>query len=151
MSPAVVLARLRRFLLLFSALLFVGALAELWLANHTGDFVQLIPFALCALGLIAVFAVLFAPRRASVLFLMASMGLIILGSLYGVYEHFINNMAFQREVYPNATQNEIVKAAVSGANPLLAPGLLAAAAVLSLAAVYQHPSVTRSEETERES
>ena len=67
MNTAVVLARLRRFLLLFSALLFVGAFVELWLTGHTENFVQLIPFALCGLALIALLVVLFDSRRAFLL------------------------------------------------------------------------------------
>jgi hypothetical protein len=146
MNQGFVLLRLRRFLLLFSALLFVGAVVELLLTEHTGGFVQLIPFALCGLALIALLIVLFRPRRASLLLLRACLGLAMLGSIYGIYEHFTNNIAFEREINPNASTGDAVRAAFSGANPLLAPGILAAAAIAGLAATYYHPNLGKTAE-----
>ncbi len=143
MSPADVLARLRRFLLAFSVLLLGGSLVELFLVEHTEDAVQLIPFALCGLGALAALGALFKPRRATLLGLRACMLLVILGSLFGVYQHVSHNLAFRQEVNPNATTGELLRGALGGANPLLAPGILAAAAVLALAATYR-------QETEKE-
>jgi hypothetical protein len=137
MSAAIVLRRLRRFLLVFSALLFGGAVLELLLVEHTADFVQLIPFAQCGLGLVAVLAALWRPRRGPLLALRVCMGLVVLGSLFGVYEHVTNNMAFEREINPGASTGAVIRAGIKGANPLLAPGILAAAAVLALAATYR--------------
>ncbi len=143
MSPADVLARLRRFLLAFSVLLLGGSLVELFLVEHTEDAVQLIPFALCGLGALAALAALFRPRRATLLWLRASMLLVVAGSLFGVYQHVSHNLAFQQEVNPSATTGELARGALGGANPLLAPGILAAAAVLALAATYRHESLER--------
>ncbi|HEU4595174.1 MAG TPA: hypothetical protein VFS10_08375 [Pyrinomonadaceae bacterium] len=138
MSPADVLARLRRFLLAFSVLLLGGSLVELFLVEHTEDAVQLIPFALCGLGALAALAALFKPRRATLLALRACMLLVVAGSLFGIYQHVSHNYAFQQEVNPNATGGELLRGALGGANPLLAPGILAVAAVLALAAAYRH-------------
>lgn len=141
MTDAVVLLRLRRFLLTISALLFFGTVVELWLVGHAETVVQLIPFALCGLGLIVVIVALLHPRRATMLALRALMGLVLLGSLFGVYEHVMGNIAFQSEIHPNATTREVVMSAIGGANPLLAPGILALAAVLAIAATYHHPAL----------
>jgi hypothetical protein len=141
MSDADVLSRLRRFLLLTSALLLAGTVAELLLVGHAGSLVQVIPFALCAAGLVAVLAASLRPRRGALLCLRACMTLVTAGSLYGAYEHVEHNVAFQQEIHPGATTGELVKAAVGGANPLLAPGILALAAALALAATYQHPGL----------
>ncbi len=141
MTDAVVLLRLRRFLLIISALLFLGTVVELWLANHTKTVVQLIPFALCGIGLIVLSVVLLYPRRAAMLALRACMVMVLLGSLFGVYEHVSGNIAFQSEIHPNANTREFVMGAIGGASPLLAPGILALAAVLALAATYHHPSL----------
>lgn len=146
MSDAIVLARLRRFLLVTSALLFVGALVELWLVGHAESFVQLIPFGLCGLGLVAALFALLRPRRAALLTLRACAALAALGSLFGVYEHVEHNVAFQREIIPTSTTGELVSAALAGANPLLAPGVLALAAALALAATYQHPALLKNRE-----
>ena len=141
MSPGEVLSRLRRFLLVFSVLLLGGSLVELFLVEHTEDAVQLIPFALCGLGALSALAALFRPGRATLLALRACMLLVVAGSLYGVYEHVSNNLAFLREVHPNASGGEALWGALGGANPLLAPGILAAAAVLALAATYRQEAM----------
>src|SRR6267378_7427779 len=134
MGPSATLFRLRRFLLVFSVLLFGGTVVELLLVKHWGDVVQLIPFALCGLGSIAALLVLLRPRRATLLGLRVCMGVVVCGSLFGIYEHLSNNIAFQREIKPSAPTADVLVSAVAGGNPLLAPGTLAAAAVLALAA-----------------
>lgn len=146
MNPEAVLSRLRQFLLVFSALLFVGAVIELWLIGHNEEFVQLIPFGLCGLALAAVLLVLFLPRRALILGLLVCMGLVMLGSLFGVYEHVTGNAEFEREINPNASTGNVIMGALGGANPLLAPGVLGVAAMLSLAAIYHHPALERGHE-----
>jgi hypothetical protein len=141
MTDAAVLLRLRRFLLLVSAMLLGGTVLELWLVGHTETVVQLIPFALCGLGLIVVIAGLLHTRRATLLALRVCAGLLLLGSLFGVYEHVLGNIAFQNEIHPGATTREVLMGAVGGGNPLLAPGILALAAVLAAAATYRHPTL----------
>jgi hypothetical protein len=143
MSDADVLSRLRRFLLLTSALLLAGTVAELLLVGHAGSAVQLLPFALCGAGLVVLLSASLRPRRGALVGLRACMVLVAAGSLYGVYEHVEHNVAFQREIQPGATAGELMKAAVGGANPLLAPGILALAAALALAATYQHPGLRK--------
>lgn len=143
MTDAVVLLRLRRFLLTISALLFSGTVMELWLVGHTEGFVQWIPFALCGLGLIVVIIVLLSPARAFMLALRACMVLVLLGSFFGVYEHVMGNIAFQREIHPNAQTREVLMEAIGGGNPLLAPGILALAAVLAIAATYHHSALRK--------
>ena len=144
MRSAVILLRLRRLLLGFSALLFVGTVIELWLTEHTDGVVQLIPFALCGVGLVAVLVVLIHPQPVPVLGLRVCMGVVVLGSLFGVYEHIENNIAFEREIHPNAPTGDIVMGALGGANPLLAPGILAVAAMLAMGATYQQSAFGKS-------
>ena len=145
MSPADILSRLRRFLLVFSAVLLGGALLELWLIEHTQDPVQFIPFVLCGLGMLAALAALLRPRRATLLALRVCMALVVLGSLLGAYLHVEGNFALQREINPGATASAALFDALGGANPLLAPGILAVAATLALAATYRHPALTNEE------
>ena len=146
MSPAATLFRLRRFLLVLSILLFGGTVVELLLVKHWGDVVQLIPFALCGLGSIAALLVLLRPRRATLLGLRVCLGVVVCGSLFGIYEHLSNNIAFQREIKPDAPMADVFVSAVAGGNPLLAPGTLAVAAVLALAASYNHPALENKNE-----
>lgn len=148
MGPAATLFRLRRFLLALSVLLFSGTVVELLLVKHWGDVVQLIPFALCGLGSIAALLALRRPRRATLLGLRVCMGLVVCGSLFGIYEHLSNNIAFQREIKPDAPMKDVLVSGVAGGNPLLAPGTLAVAAVLALAASYNHPALENKNEEE---
>ena len=107
-SPAATLFRLRRFLLVLSILLFGGTVVELLLVKHWGDVAQLIPFALCGLGSIAALLALLRPQRATWLGLRVCMGVVVCGSLFGIYEHLSNNIAFQREIKPNAPMADVL-------------------------------------------
>ena len=138
MTSSDVLARLRWFLLVLSTMLFSGTLVELWLVNHTEDIVQWLPFVLSGAGVIVVLFFLLNPRRATMLSLRGWMLVVIAGSLFGIYQHVSNNIAFEREISPTAPTSRILRAALSGANPLLAPGMLAVSALLALAATYQY-------------
>lgn len=142
-NDALILARLRRFLLATSALLLAGAVAELLLVGHTENFTQLIPFALCGLGLVVCVVALFRPGRGALFAVRAVAAAAALGSLYGVYEHVAGNLALQREVNPTATGGEVLMGALDGGNPLLAPGVLTLAAALALAATYRHPALSK--------
>ncbi|HLL77613.1 MAG TPA: hypothetical protein VK421_20320 [Pyrinomonadaceae bacterium] len=143
MRPEVVLTRLRRFLLALSVVLLAGAVAELWFVEHTEDPIQLIPFVLSGLGGAAVIVALLRPNRASLWALRLVMLLVVLGSLLGVYLHVESNYGLERELYPDRPAGQLLLGALGGANPLLAPGVLAVAAVLALAATYQHPAIAK--------
>ena len=143
MKTTTVEQRLRIFLLAIAGCICAGTIVELLLAEHTETAVQLIPFALCGLGLLAVAAALVRPRRATLIALRVVMPLLILGSLFGVYEHIENNLAFELEIRPSATASDVWLDALKGASPLLAPGVLGLAASLALAATYRHPALAR--------
>lgn len=138
-------ARLRRFLLAMSAALFAGTPVELWFAEHIESAIQLIPFALCAIGVVAAIAALMAPSRRVLLGLRVCMILVIIGGLFGWYEHLAHNIEFEMEIRPNATRSEVFWTSLSGASPLLAPGILPVAALLALGATLQHPRLRSSE------
>jgi hypothetical protein len=141
MNANLILYRLQRFLLGLSGFLFAGTLVELAFRNHTRELVQLIPFVLCTLGLLAIGLVLARPQPRTLLALRVWMGVTVLGSLVGLYEHVANNIGFQLEVSPGSTTAQLIAAALRGASPLLAPGILVVAAVLALAATYAYPAV----------
>ncbi|MEO8434923.1 MAG: hypothetical protein ABI596_08515 [Pyrinomonadaceae bacterium] len=137
-SAAEVLLRLRRFLLVLSVSLFGGALIELWLVGHTKDTIQWLPFALCILGSLAVLLVLFRPGPGTIKALRICMAPVALGTLLGIYLHVEGNISFAREIEPNSPTTDLVLKGLAGANPLLAPGILAVAAVLAVAATYRY-------------
>jgi hypothetical protein len=149
MTAGEVLRRLQQFLLLLAALLFGGTLLELWLVNHTKDAVQWLPFGLCFLGMLTTFAVLWRKSNATVRALRWCMALVILGSIFGIFEHIYNNLEFAREIHPNASTRELLMKSLGGANPLLAPGMLAVAGLLALAATYGYQQVETTETRDR--
>ena len=133
--------QLRVFLLALSGFVCAGTIVELWFAEHMESTVQFVPFILSVLGMGAVLGAFYAPRRKMLILLRVVMGGLILGSLFGVYEHVTHNMAFEQEIQPNATAWEAFWKALSGASPFLAPGILILAAVLALGATYRHPAL----------
>jgi hypothetical protein len=141
MSADIILFRLRRFLLVLAYFLFAGTLVELVFTGHTEEPAQFIPFILCGLGFLAAGAALIRPRRKTLLVLRACMSLVALGSLFGLYMHVTSNAEFYLEIYPQAAFLETVAAALGGANPLVAPGILALAAIIAGAATYAHPAL----------
>jgi hypothetical protein len=147
MDTATVEQRLRTFLLALAGWMCVGTIVELFLAKHTKDPVQFVPFVLCGVGLIAVVAAQRRPRRATLLALRGVMGLLMFGSLFGMYEHLANNFAFELEMRPSAVWSDVWLAALRGAAPLLAPGILALAAIIAIAATYAHPALSRQRDT----
>lgn len=148
MSDRTLLRRLRLFLLALAGLVFLVTPVELWLTEHFGTPIQFIPFVLSALGLVVVLLVLLASRRATLIGLRGVAVVIILGSLLGVYEHLIHNLAFELEIRPNAVPTDVLLDALKGASPMLAPGILAFGALLALAATYYHPALARAGKAE---
>ena len=146
MSAEEVLGQLRRFLLVLSVLLFCGAIIELWLVGHTEDPNPVArvctsrPRRNRSAGRVD-----FSTHARSVRFLRICMTVVVLGSLFGIYEHVTGNIAFEREIHPDMSTGQAVWKGLQGANPLLAPGILAIAALLALSATYRN-EITASNE-----
>lgn len=142
MSAEILVSRFRSFLLVTAGLCCVASVLELWLEEHTGSLPQSIPFYLCRLGAAAIVFALIRPQRVTLKLLRYVMGAMLVGSLFGLIEHVEHNWEFAREIRPNATFQVLISDTLHGANPLLAPGILALAAALAIAATYYHPSLT---------
>jgi hypothetical protein len=138
MNAEATLMRLRQFLMVISAGVFVMTVTELFFLSHWSETIQYLPFALSGLGLVTLFLAYFRPSRAAFLALRWAMIIIAVCSLIGFYEHMANNLAFQMEIQPNATTAEFIWAMLEGANPVLAPGILTLGAVIGLASTYRH-------------
>jgi hypothetical protein len=132
------LARIRQFLLIISAGVFLMTVTELFFLSHWTERIQLLPFLLSGWGLIALLVAYFRPSPITIKVLRGSMIVIGLCSLIGIYEHMSNNLGFQMEIQPNATTWELIMATFEGANPVLAPGILMLGAAIGWTAVYQH-------------
>lgn len=143
MSAEIVLDRLRRFLLGLAGFMAVGTIVELALTKHWENAVQMLPFVLAGLSFITIVAVLIRPQIGALRLLRWLMLVVLVGSLFGVYEHLEHNIEFALEIRPNAAVADVFWGALAGANPLLAPGILAFMAILVLAATYYHPALAK--------
>lgn len=132
---------IRRFLTIIVVLLCVGTAVELWLEKHYKEIDQLIPFVLCAAGLLSTLAFHWRPSPTTIRILRVVMVVVILGSLLGGFLHLSTNFEFQIEMRPNQSAVDSFFAALMGTAPLLAPGMLGLAGVLGLAATYGHPAL----------
>lgn len=141
MNAATFERQMRRFLMIIVECLCVGTAVELWLEKHYKETPQLIPFALCALGLVCMLAVQWRPSPATIRVLRIVMILVVLGSLLGGSLHLAANYEFQVEMRPNQSMLDSFFAAFMGTAPVLAPGMLGLAGILALAATYYHPAL----------
>jgi hypothetical protein len=134
MNASATLQRLERFLYWLAVILFVGTIAELLAAKHWKDPIQFLPFALCLLGLALLWRTRAETTPARVKQARIGMTGIALASLIGVYEHLQGNLGFIHETRPHADMKTVILGMLTGHAPLLASGVLAVAAVVSIAA-----------------
>ena len=139
MNPEHVLTKLRQYLLIIAAGIFVMTVTELFFLSHWNETIQFLPFALSGLGLLTLAFAYFRPTRGILNGMRWSMLVIAACSLIGFYEHMVNNYGFWLVIKPNATTWDLIKATLEGANPVLAPGILMLGAVIGLMALYKHP------------
>ena len=145
MNAEIIAARLRHFLLMLAAVLCIGTLGELVLLNHLKEPLQYVPFILCPLALIALFAVYRWPQRKTIWALRVIMVLMALGGLLGIYEHLAGNQEFALELHQQAGAIKLFWYTLSGAAPALAPGVLIVIAIVAQAATYFHPALVEEE------
>lgn len=128
--------RVERTLYILAAGLFVGTILELIMLGHDEGTMQLVPFALCGIGLVGIGLARFFPTNPVQRLAQALMATIAAGSLLGAWEHIEGNLGFLEETRPNADAMMKVRAALTGQAPPLAPGMLALGGILAAVAIY---------------
>jgi hypothetical protein len=122
----------------------IGTEAELLLLGHTDGAWQVSPIALIAVS----FAVLawygLARKPASLHALRGVMALLLVGGIIGLWLHFASNVEWARESNPSLGGFALYRAALSGAMPVLAPGVMIQLSLLGLAYTYRHPTLSGS-------
>ncbi len=131
--------RLRLFLLGLALFSFAAIALELWFEDHDKEFLQLVPFGVCAIGAAGILAAIVRPAPVTLwltrILMVAAFGV----SLLGLYEHFEANYSFEREIRPTASTTTVVEHTLHGSAPTLAPGSLALIALLAFGATMGHP------------
>lgn len=148
MTERQTLSRLLTFLYVLSIGLFLGTIGELIAVKHYGDgeSIRLVPFGLCVLGASGAIAAWSHPSRRTIRAVRVLMVSITLGSLLGVYEHLNGNYGFVHEVRPHASLRTTIEDTLTGQAPLMAPGILAVAALIAGAATYASVALQRNAE-----
>lgn len=136
MNELSALSCLRNNLFTLAALLFCGTIAELLAAKHYQSPTQFVPFGLCGLGLITVARASKRPNPNIIAGARAIMVVIVCGSLWGIYELITGNLSFVDEVRPHASGMTVLRATLQGGDPILAPGVLAVAAFVTILATF---------------
>jgi hypothetical protein len=131
----------RRLLLVVIALGTIGLLIELLLLGHWISTAQLIPLSTLGLMLIATGLVAVRAERRPLRAFRASMVWAVVAGLMGIGFHLRDNVAFEREIVPDASGASILWHALQGATPLLAPGGLVQLGLIGLIFVYGHPGL----------
>jgi len=129
----------RRFLLILATSMYCLIPVELVLSGHTEGFLQWIPFIVCAVALASLLGWGVLRSRWSYHLLKASMAVTCASSLVGAYQHYLHNLELELEIRPGSVWTDVFAEAISGASPLLAPGILFLAGLLVLAALRQWP------------
>ena len=130
-------AGLRRFLLTASSATYGASAVELALVEHWHGWTQWLPFVMAGAALVAAGAFARSPSSRTVLALRVVSALVVIGSAAGVVLHARGNAGFALEVRPDTAGVDLALEAATGGNPLLAPGMMALAALLAAAATWR--------------
>jgi hypothetical protein len=130
------LSRLTGFLYGLAIVLFAVTILELLAAKHFQEPRQFVPFVICVDGIGAVFLAWRRPDRLAIQGLRALMVVTAAGTALGIWEHIEGNMGFIQEMHPGTSGWPLIYGALTGRAPLLASGVLAAAAVVAVSATF---------------
>ena len=73
--------------------------------------------------------------------LQIAMALFVAAGALGVGLHYDGNVEFELEITPAMSGFELVREALTGATPVLAPGAMALLGLIGFAHAYRHPRV----------
>lgn len=127
-----------------------GVLAELLLLEHFEDWEQWIPLALLGMGIAVGLWVALRPSRRGLVGFRALMAAFLLAGVAGLYLHYTGNVEFELEMYPDLGGLELVREALTGATPALAPGTMFLLGSVGLVFTYDHPKLRRASSWSKE-
>lgn len=110
----------------------VGTLVELFLLEHTEGFWQQVPIGLSILGIILLVVSALVRRALARHTMRLAMLLACASGGVGVWQHYRGNVEFELEMYPTLEGFELFREAMTGATPVLAPGVMVTIGMLGL-------------------
>jgi len=132
---------LRRFLVGIFVLGAVGAELELVLLRHWADPWQLIPMVLLPAALLALGWQVWRGGSRPLVAFRVLMLLFIASCAAGILLHYRGDVEWKLEGDPSLQGLALLKAALRGAIPLLAPGAMLQLGLLGLAVTWRHPAL----------
>ena len=123
-SAQPLIAVVRRSLLAILTIGLIGTEIELFLLKHTDGFWQIVPLGLVGAGIVVVAWCAFTDNSASLRVLDVVMIAFIASGAAGVVLHFKGNIEWERERTPGISGSPLVRQALMGATPTLAPGTM---------------------------
>ncbi len=134
------LGRLRLLLLGLVALGAVGLTLELLLLEHWEEWRQWTPLILLVCTALGAGAVAWRPRPGLLRGFRILMLLAVVSGVVGAVFHYESNAELEREIHPELSGPSLVRAALGGGTPTLAPGAMIQLGLLGLLAVFRHPA-----------
>ena len=144
MHEETVVKSIRKFILLLFLFGVTGTGVELILLNHMEDYWQWTPLILLATGLLVLGGYAVYRRRVLLFVFRGLTGCFMIGGLLGLYFHYRGNVEFELEMYPDAAGLELIREALTGATPALAPGAMILLGLMGLCYTYRHPTLNQS-------
>ena len=129
----------------------LGTTAELLMLDHRETFTQWIPYGVFGVGILATAAVAIKANALTLNLLRLAMLLLVATGVLGLYFHYRGNVAFELEMSPALKGLALVKGALTGATPTLAPGAMSQIGLLGLLFTYRHPALTQGSASRQQS
>ena len=136
-----VLGNIRKFLLATVILSLVATEIELLLIGHVLPLLQIIPVFLIALALGAMVWHAFSRNGKSMRVFQGTMVLCIISGFIGVVVHLAFSAATETKNNPNLSGMPLIKLALTGKAPPLAPAVMIQIGLIGLAYTYRHPAL----------
>ncbi len=131
--------RLRRFILLLFVTGTIVTGIDLILLGHVEEFRQWVPLTVLPASLAALVWHRLDRARRSTRVLQGTMVVCIACGAAGLWFHYTGNAEFELEMYPSLGGWALVREALSGATPALAPLAMIQIGLLGLVYTYRHP------------
>jgi hypothetical protein len=140
MSDADTLRLLRRYILGIIAAALIATEAELFFVGHTSsNNGQIIAVILIGVGLAAVTAHAVFRSTGTVVAFRFAMYLLLVFGLDGLMTHYHSAVGAALKSQPSLAGFQLLREALTGKIPLLAPGMLIQIGLLGLVYTFQHP------------
>ena len=134
-----VLRKVRIMLLGIVALGITGTSVELTLLGHFEEPAQSIPLVVLSGCLAVIIWHFLSPNATSVRMTRVMMMVLIVTAIAGIGYHFLGNLEFKRQLYPELAGLDLFVESVTGVTPVFAPGSMLLLGFIGLTHTFRDP------------